>query len=53
MNVDKLASGRKPYTSPNLVTYGTIADLTRGANLQVGDGFAGVDGNGSKLKGRD
>lgn len=40
-------SGKKPYSPPKLVTYGTVAELTRGANLQVGDGFAGDPGNGT------
>jgi hypothetical protein len=38
---------KKPYSAPELVRYGTVAELTKGANLAVGDGFAGDVGDGS------
>ena len=47
IRTEKARHGKKSYSSPTLVKYGTVAELTRGANLQVGDGFAGNPGTGS------
>ncbi|MCC6756263.1 MAG: lasso RiPP family leader peptide-containing protein [Solirubrobacterales bacterium] len=42
MAVEHASVHRKPYTTPRLVVYGDVAEITQGPNLGIADVIIGV-----------